>query len=57
MQDKKTYETPKLIVHGDIQKITLGQGWGSFLDMLVYGIIDYVCRQDPGLSICQTGSR
>ena len=29
MQEKKKYETPRLIIHGDIQKITLGEGYGE----------------------------
>lgn len=30
--EKKPYETPTLIAHGDIEKITLGNGAGANLD-------------------------
>jgi hypothetical protein len=30
--EKKPYQTPKLIAHGDVEKITLGNGSGANLD-------------------------
>jgi hypothetical protein len=36
-ETKKTYETPTLVVYGDVEKITLGEGWG-LQDFVVFGI-------------------
>ena len=38
---KKTYSAPRLIVHGTIEQITQGSGWG-FRDFFVFGIGDVV---------------
>ncbi len=35
--EKKPYETPKLIAHGDVEKITLGNGSGDRLDWAFIG--------------------
>jgi hypothetical protein len=35
--EKKTYETPALVTYGDVEKLTLGEGWG-IQDFFVYGI-------------------
>ncbi len=53
MDTKKVYEAPKLTVHGDIEKITLGSGIG-IRDLFVYGLADPIgnCRNGS----CQTGS-
>ncbi len=38
---KKVYSAPRLIVHGTIEQITQGSGWG-FRDFFVFGIGDVV---------------
>ena len=29
---KKAYESPRLIIHGDVEKVTAGNSTGNFLD-------------------------
>ena len=55
MQEKKVYETPQLTVHGDIQKITQGEGRWAFVDFFVFGFEDPIgwCKNQS----CVTGSR
>lgn len=36
---KTPYTPPQLIVHGNIEQITLGEGWG-IRDIFVYGLND-----------------
>lgn len=42
MTEKKTYEAPVLAVFGDIEKVTLGEGYLSLDDLFVYGLKDPV---------------
>jgi hypothetical protein len=51
MKTRKLYQKPQLIIHGDVEKITMGSGWRSFQDFFVYGISDPFGR--PG---ARTGS-
>jgi hypothetical protein len=46
-ETKKTYETPALVVYGDVEKITLGEGWG-LQDFVVFGICNPIGQ--PGES-------
>ncbi len=52
MDTKKVYETPKLIVHGDITKITQGSGLG-IKDFFVFGAADPIggCSHEPWSTI------
>lgn len=38
---KKVYITPEIIVHGTIEEITQGSGWG-IRDLFVFGISDVI---------------
>lgn len=50
---KKAYVVPEIIVHGTVENITQGDGFG-FKDFFVFGIGDVIgnCKNDS----CQTGS-
>jgi hypothetical protein len=50
---KREYEAPELIVHGAVEDITQGSGWG-IVDFFVYGMGDPIgncrngsCNTDP----------
>jgi hypothetical protein len=45
---KKAYQEPKLTNHGDVEKITLGEGKRTFNDFFVYGISDPFGRPKTG---------
>ncbi|MBF2049748.1 MAG: lasso peptide [Elainella sp. C42_A2020_010] len=47
---KKRYAKPELTVHGDVEKITQGEGLG-LVDLFVYGLSDPIGRPP------KTGSR
>ncbi len=51
---KKRYVKPELTVHGDVEKITQGSGFG-IKDVFVYGLADPIgnCGGDS----CNVGSR
>lgn len=50
---KKAYATPKVIVHGTVEKITQGSGFG-IRDFFVFGINDVIgnCKNNS----CASGS-
>lgn len=50
---KKPYTAPELIVHGTVEEITQGSGWG-IRDFFVYGIDDAI--GNCGNNSCQRSS-
>jgi hypothetical protein len=45
---KKAYQAPQLTNHGDVEKITLGEGSKTIYDFFVYGFTDPLGRPKLG---------